>query len=275
MKILEATMNERAAFYRQVVCEQIKAIHSSILVCGGGELDKTILADAGFTDVTISNLDERMKGAEYAPFKWQYENAEQLSFDVEAFDYVIIHAAIHHAFSPHKVLTEMYRVARKGVLAFESRDSFLMRILEKFKMTQVYEHAAVYYNDCAYGGVGNTNIPNYVYRWTEREIKKTINSYAPYAEHRIYFKYGNAFPCTPELEKRGKYKYLALKAAQPFYWLFAKLFPKQQNLFAFYIEKPDLMRTLFPWLKHNGGKIVFNSNWGDQNYNPKNSGNRD
>lgn len=269
---MDATnMNERATFYRQVVCEQIKDAHSSILVCGGGGLDRTVLSDSGFTDVTISNLDERMKGAEYAPFKWQHENAEQLSFSDGAFDYVIIHAAMHHAFSPHKVLTEMYRVARKGVLAFESRDSFLMRILERFKMTQIYEHAAVYYNDCAYGGVGNSDIPNYVYRWTEREVKKTIKSYAPYAEHKFYFRYGNAFPCTPELEKRGKSKYLALKAAQPFYRLFAKLFPKQQNMFAFYIEKPDLTKTLFPWLKYNEGGIVFNSDWGDQKYKPRNS----
>ena len=72
MKKLEATLNERAAFYRQVVCEQIKDIHSKILVCGGGELDRSVFAEAGFTDVTISNLDERMKGTEYAPFKWHY-----------------------------------------------------------------------------------------------------------------------------------------------------------------------------------------------------------
>lgn len=31
-------MNERAIFYRQVVCERIKDKHASILVCGGGKL---------------------------------------------------------------------------------------------------------------------------------------------------------------------------------------------------------------------------------------------
>ena len=40
------------------------------------------------------------------------------------------------------------------------------------------------------GGVDNTNIPNYVYRWTEREIIKLLKSYRPDLKHKIFFNYG-------------------------------------------------------------------------------------
>lgn len=262
-------MDQRETFYLNCVCNLIKDKDCSILVCGGGTLDKNIFEELGFHDVTISNLDSRMNENEYNPFKWKYENAESLSFSSESFDYVVIHAAIHHASSPHKVINEMYRVARKGVLAFEARDSVIMRLLEKLGVTQVYEHAAVFYNDSKYGGVNNTEIPNYIYRWTEREIEKTIASYAPYCKHKFIYKYGTAFPCTPESENKGKYKVLLLRFIRPLFYVFVKLFPKQQNLFSFYIEKPVILNSLFPWLilDNNTGKIAFNKEWGGKKYN--------
>ena len=122
----QLTTDQREIFYLNCVCNLINDKSSSILVCGGGTLDKSIFEKAGFKNVTISNLDSRMNENEYNPFKWKYENAESLSFNSGSFDFVVIHAAIHHASSPHRVLTEMYRVARKGVLAFESRDSTIM-----------------------------------------------------------------------------------------------------------------------------------------------------
>jgi len=234
-------MNERERFYQNGVRDLIKDKNASILVCGGGLLDKNIFEKLGFHNVTISNLDTRMQGDEYAPFKWKYENAESLSFNAESFDYVVIHAAIHHASSPHKVLNEMYRVASKGVLAFESRDSLIMRFLERWGFTQVYENTAVYHNDCTYGGLNNTEIPNYIYRWTEREIKKTIQSYAPYCRHKFHYRYGSAFPVTPGVENKGQTKTAFLKLVRPFFLLFTKLFPKQQNLFAFYLKGPKLI----------------------------------
>ena len=262
--------NRRYSFYLKVVSEIITDKKSSVLVCGGGEHDKNIFKELKFQNVTISNLDSRMKGNEFEPFKWKYENAENLSFEDNTFDFVVIHAAIHHASSPHRVLTEMYRVAKIGILAFESRDSMIMRILEKFCLTQTYEHAAVYYNGCKYGGVNNTEIPNYIYRWTEREIEKTIQSYAPYLTHRYIYKYGYDFPCTPQIERKGLIKIIFLKIVLPFYVVFSKLFPKQQNLFAFFVEKTDAKYMLFPWLKIDTttNKITFNQQWGENKYKP-------
>jgi SAM-dependent methyltransferase len=242
--------------------------NASILICGGGMLDKTVFELAGYQNVTISNIDSRMQGNEYAPFKWAFENAASLTYENNAFDYVVIHAAIHHSSTPHKVLTEMYRVAKKGVLCFEARDSAIMRLMEWLKLVQVYEHAAVFYNDCKYGGVDNTEIPNFIYRWTEREIEKTIKAYAPYALHNFYYKYGTSLPCTPETEKKGQIKYILLKILQPFFWLFTKIFKKQQNLFSFFIEKPKIPDALFPWLyiSDKDNYIVFNKSWAENRY---------
>ena len=259
-------MEERIAFYKKIVREKIKSRAASILVCGGGALDKAVFEELEFHDVTITNLDTRIGANDYSPFKWKFENAEALSFDDCAFDYVVIHAAIHHASLPHKLLTEMYRVSKRGLLAFENRDSVTMRLLERLSLTQIYEHAAVYYNDCKYGGMNNSDIPNFVYRWTEREVEKTIQAYAPYFKHQISYSYGTAFPCTPDLEAQGSLKKTFLNVLRPLYWLFTKIFTRQQNLFAFYVEKPLPQKALFPWLIFDEGKIKFNKEWGDKKY---------
>ena len=59
-----------------------------------------------------------------------------------------------------------------------------------------------------------------------------------------------------------------LELMRPFYWSFAKIFVKQQNLFAFYISKPAEEESLFPWLSFNKKehKIKFNKTWGDNHY---------
>jgi ubiquinone/menaquinone biosynthesis C-methylase UbiE len=262
------SMDDREFFYQSNIQELIKDKNASVLVCGGGDFDKNVFERLGFTNVTISNLDSRLSEDRFKPFSWKYENAESLSFSDESFDYVVIHAAIHHASSPHKVLTEMYRTAKIASLSFEARDSMLMKLFEKTGLTQTFEHAAVYFNGCSFGGVNNTEIPNYVYRWTEREIEKCIKSYAPYCKQNFIYKYGSAFPATPELERKGEIKLYFLKFARPFYIIFTKIFPKQQNLFAFYIKKPVIQENLQPWLifDENTKEMKFNKAWGDQKY---------
>ena len=254
-------------FYRRNITKFFKDKSASILVCGAGTFDMQVFKAEGFTNVTISNLDTRMDANQYAPYKWAFEDAAALSFPDNSFDYVAIHAAIHHASSPHRVLTEMYRVAKKGVFAIESSDSFVMRIFERYGLTQVYEHAAVYYNDGKFGGVNNTDVPNFVYRWTEREIEKTINVYAPYARHDFTYVYEMTLPVTSQMEKNGMFKYIFLKIAQPFFWVLTRIFKRQQNLFGFYIAKPNLPQAMFPWLKLDAsGNPKFDMEWGDKRY---------
>jgi hypothetical protein len=69
------------------------------------------------------------------------------------------------------------------------------------------------------------------------------------------------------MEKNGLVKYFVLKALQPFFWIFTRVFKKQQNLFAFFIEKPAIPAMLFPWIKLSGdGKLTFNDEWAHHKY---------
>lgn len=251
----------RGSFYQRTISEWVPDRTSSILVVAGGGTDRGVLLALGFSDVTISNLDSRMKGTEFAPFAWRFDDGASLNVDDESYDYTIIHAGLHHMTSPHKALTEMYRVARVGVAIFEARDSSTMRLLERFGLTQRYEHSAVF-EQGTYGGVDNTEIPNFIYRWTEREIEKTIASYAPAHRHRFRYRYGATGLSTP----LSRAKRLLVSIATPVYRLYSALFPKQRNLFAAFIEKPASGESLHPWLETVSGEVRFNREWGVKRY---------
>lgn len=160
----------------------------------------------------------------------------------------------------------MYRVAKRGIIVFESRDSLIMKIIISLGLTQVYEHGAVYGNSCKSGGVKNTDIPNYIYRWTENEIEKTIKSYAPFSPHRFNYSYAHDSPRYGKRIKKGCLKVCFVYILRPFYFLFSRLFPKQQNLFSCYIQKPDLQKDHFEWFNYKDGKLSFNKAWAEAHY---------
>ena len=99
-----------------------------MLVVAGGGADRDAFLAAGFENVTISNIDDSGADDAYAPYAWSYADAEALPFDDGSFDWAVVSAGLHHCASPHRALLELYRVARRGLLAIESRDSLLMRL---------------------------------------------------------------------------------------------------------------------------------------------------
>ena len=101
---------------------------AATLVVAGGPKDRAALLAAGFTRATISNLDTRMRGDEFAPYDWALVDGENLPYPDGAFDQVIEHMGLHHCGSPHRALLEMYRVATKAVLVFVNRDSATMQL---------------------------------------------------------------------------------------------------------------------------------------------------
>lgn len=203
-------MDENLLFYVNIVRELIKNKNSSILVCGGSIEDAKVFRLLDFSNVMISGLFETHD--DFTPYLWQKENAEFLSFIDESFDYVVMHEAIHHTQLPHKVLTELYRVAKKGILVIEGRDSLLIRLAERLGYSQEYEVAGTYHGM----GVNGTEIPNYIFRWTEREVEKTIKSFSPFYKHKIIYRYGSLYPNGPDLNKSQK---LTLYLLRPFYYL--------------------------------------------------------
>jgi len=221
----------------------------SVLVVAGGELDRKAFLRHGFKRVTISNLDSRMTGTEYAPYAWSFQDAEDLKFADASFDFCVVHNGLHHCVSPHRALLEMLRVSRQGALLFEPYDNLVTRLGTRFGIGQQFEHAAVFYNDCSYGGVRNTMVPNYVYRFTRREILKAVECGEPYGPHRFFFTHQMRLPLHQLRGRRNRLVLLAAVGAWPFLKFFTFFIPSLANCFAALVLKPDLPRELYPWLK--------------------------
>jgi SAM-dependent methyltransferase len=209
----------------------------SVLVVCGGPLDARVMISCGFSDVTITNLDDGMSN--------NVQDAENLSYDDRAFDLVVVHAGLHHCYSPHRALLEMYRVARRCVVAFEARDSLLMRFAIRLRLTLAYEINAIS-SDLSSGGVADTGVPNFIYRWTERSVKETIVCFDPARIPRIDYFYDLRLPIQ-RLAKSGSValRYTAI-AIEPLSKLFALLLPRQCNEFAFAISKSNRLQ---PWME--------------------------
>jgi len=241
----------RGGFYRRVLGslldDGLLRRDMSVLVVAGGSADRDVLRSLGFEHVTISNLDEREQAAGLEPFAWRHEDAESLSLEAASVDVALVSAGLHHCRSPHRALLELYRVARVAAVALESRDSALMRLGVRLGAVDEYELGAVAAHGLLAGGVANTATPNYVYRWTEREVEKTVASFAPHARHRIRFFREFELPDVLVTSARGP-RGAVLRLARPPVRAVTRVLPSQANLFAFAIEKPDSVRDLQPWM---------------------------
>jgi SAM-dependent methyltransferase len=232
-----------------------------ILVVCGGRLDRDILKGCGFRNVVISNLQRRLEGDELVPFSWSNQDAERLTFEDDEFDFCIVHSGLHHCYSPHRALLEMYRVARVGLLAFEPRDGALVRLGVMLQMGQDYETAAVFDNDMTAGGVRDSEFPNYVYRWTPAEVRKSIKSFNPTGTHAFAFLYALRIPWSRLQLLKNKLYLACIIAAWPVLKVFSLLSPSFCNNFGFLVLKPKAPRDLFPWIKTESGKLKLNRDW--------------
>lgn len=261
--------NDAKYFYRALLKKLLESglvcRDMSVLVICGTAKDRAVFLELDFTNVTISNLDTRAPTNEFVPYSWSYQDAEKLAFPDEHFDFIVVNAGLHHCQSPHGALLEMYRVARKFLLVIEARESLLMKLALRMGLAEEYEVCNVVTEGLEFGGVRNTLVPNYVYRWTEREVAKTIASYAPYAKHDIAFHYDLKFPFGSLVDRHPMYLITAI-GLYPFVKLAGKLFPKQSNLFAFLIKKPTLPQELFPWLRFEENNVALNMSWIENRY---------
>ena len=251
--------NERRSFYRRVLGQLLEddvlRRDMSVLVVAGGSADRDAFHELGFERVTISNVDEAVMAEELAPYEWSYQDAENLDYQDASFDLTIVSAGLHHCHSPHRALLELYRVARVAAVALESRDSSLMRLAVRLGAVDEYELAAVAAHGLRSGGVANTSTPNYVYRWSEREVEKTVASFAPHARHRIRFFREFELPeALVEIDRGARANMLRL--ARPVVTGITRVLPRQANLFAFAIEKPRLPADLQPWMRVDDGELL-------------------
>lgn len=222
-----------------------------VLVTCGESRDRQAFLDAGIEKVTISNIDDDRNNGDFAPYGWQRQDVENLDLEDGAFDWVVVHAGLHHCASPHRALCEMLRVARKGVMAVESRDSLAMRAAVRLGLTFDFELEPVVLSDGAFGGYRNTSIPNYIYRWTEREVVKTTTSFVPDIVLSHRFAYGYRFPFQRMAMSRNPLKRSAVTALSLLKRFFETALPRQGNQFGFVVRKTERLQ---PWLKRKNGR---------------------
>jgi SAM-dependent methyltransferase len=242
-------MKTHTDFFSEILDKlEIKKSASIAVVCGG-KYDANVLRTAGYQNVTISNIDEQQTDLGFA---WSYQDAENLTFLDESFDWVIVNAGLHHCTSPHRALLEMYRVCKEGVLLIEARDSLLMRSAVGLGLVPRYELEAVVIEGWKTGGVRNSAIPNFIYRWTEREVHKSIESAWPQFIHKYRYFYGLRFPSqrlsmTAFRPLNGPIKILV--------YLLQLIVPKQGNKFGAAVIKTGELK---PWIDSSGTKMSRN-----------------
>ncbi|HYD00436.1 MAG TPA: methyltransferase domain-containing protein [Phycisphaerales bacterium] len=251
---------------RKLMAEGHLGVNDTVFtVCAAG-FEHQLFQKLGFKNVVITNLDVRTPPEAYAPYRWEKQDAMQLSAADGSYDWCFVHAGLHHCDSPHRALLELYRVARKGVIAMEARDSLAMRTAVKLGLTGEYELEAVVRNDMKHGGVNNTAVPNYVYRWTEREFIKAISSFNPTGKHVYRFYHGLRLPFLFAGMYKNPLKKWALYAIKPFFTAGAFVFKKQMNHFAMVVIKP---REPWPWIKQREDGLGLSPEYVERVFNKK------
>lgn len=100
------------------------------------------------------------------------QNAEQLDFDAQSFDYVLIKEAFHHFPRPHLAVYELLRVARRAVIFIEPQDPLLkspLLLALKNTLDRISPDAInrIWKNRYSFETTGN-----YVYKISDREMEK-------------------------------------------------------------------------------------------------------
>ena len=237
----------------------------SVLIVCGGVRDRDLVASAGFVDVTITNVDaEPTAGIE--PYAWAHQDAENLDYADDSFDVGIVVAGLHHCRSPHRALLELLRVTRHAVVAFEARDSLTMRLMCRLGLAEHYEISAVADQGLRSGGVSNSAVPNYVYRWTERDFDKAVACYD--AEHQPTTRfYGHLeLPSGVRTDRHGRgLKGWLLRAVAALAPLLVRLAPSQRNHLAMVAHHGAA--PLHPWLRlDDQGRAVPDEGFVGQRY---------
>lgn len=234
----------------QPYIENIKKYISTdkkILVIGANHKDVIIFSALGYKNVLFSNLfvsdftKDMLENREYMKLfesiNTKEINMTSIPFEDNSFDFCTTSASLHHCSKPHLALLEMYRISKKGVIFVEGRDSLLSKFLTKVGILEEYEYSSIDENqDQNKGGMDGTTIPNYVYKWTEREVEKLIKSYKPTVKH--VYNYNYYFTNDNLANIRNKIFLNSLFNTLSFLFkIFFRVFKKQSNLMSVVIIK--------------------------------------
>ena len=158
---------------------------SSWLTVGDGRFgtDANYLLTNGIKNVLASDIsDTYLEIAKRENFILDYklENAENLSFENNTFDFVLCKEAYHHFPRPIIALYEMLRVAKNAVILIEPQDGNILSLsrlslLKGFSiLKQSFKNKIkCFFNRKPYNDYGSYEpVGNYIYTISEREIEK-------------------------------------------------------------------------------------------------------
>jgi SAM-dependent methyltransferase len=242
--------------------EKVIDTSSHILVACGGTTDRNTLMRAGLNNCVISNLDSRQSADEFLPLGWSYQDAEAMSYADGAFDFCIVHEGLHHCRSPHSAMIEMLRVAKRGILIIEPAENIFTKLGVKMGFGQEYEQAAVYGNDCLFGGFQNTFIPNYLYRFSPSDIRKTLLCARPEMPLNFKFTHYLRLPWEQLRLRKNHLRLTIVSAINPILILFQRLLPGVfANQMTALVLKPTDPMKVQPWLRREGDHTQLNMEW--------------
>jgi len=239
-----------AKLLRRLIADGVIRPHDSVLVQFAGSFDEAVCKEVGLTNCSFSNIAPHSRSTgETSAVKFDAHLMPQPS---ESFDHVMGHSGLHHCSRPHEALHEMYRLARKTVIFVENQDSLMMRAATRAGVVTWHELPAVIDAEYRSGGVDGTGVPNFVYRWTRREVRKAVGCFDPAYDVPIEFhtewNIGSGRVATRILQ--NKLRLSDEQAQQSFNWAYRALnaaASRQGNIFAAIIRK-DLAK-LHPWME--------------------------
>tara|TARA_B100001989_G_C24545205_1_gene470241 strand:- start:667 stop:1569 length:903 start_codon:yes stop_codon:yes gene_type:complete len=108
--------------------------------------------------------------------KYKKENAENLSFKDNEFDYVLIKEALHHFPRPWLALYEAFRVCKKGVIIIEPNDqnSCNPKLHKKFFNLIINLYKVILRHRLNKDGYGFEEVGNFIYTTNNRELEKFL-----------------------------------------------------------------------------------------------------
>jgi ubiquinone/menaquinone biosynthesis C-methylase UbiE len=103
----------------------------ALVVCGGVGGEGTLLANSGFTDVTVSDFSAsalRICEERDPRLQTRFMNAEGMEAPDNSYDLALVQDGLHHLPRPVLGFTEMLRVARRAVVVIEPHAGIVSRL---------------------------------------------------------------------------------------------------------------------------------------------------
>jgi len=213
--------------FARVAQQLSRPLHGArvLVICCGSGMDAEYLVRGGATvvamDISAGCLERaRIRAERYGlTYGLVQGDAENLPFGDGTFDYGFVHDGLHHLTEPDRAISELARIARRGIMVTEPADAAITKLLIRVGVMKPYEEAG-----------------NYVLRFRPDRLATLCRSlgFKRVASSRYLLKYGHP-PAAWWRRLDSDVPYLAARAA---FGLFGvAIFGRWGNKLAFVAER--------------------------------------